>query len=201
MGGRNSFNSKLDSVFSLPPVYDESYYGMVIHEIREMQITNTGQYAHGNQPVQHMIYLYNYSGQPWKTQNRLRQIMDKLYSSAPDGYCGDEDNGQTSTWFVFSALGFYPVCPGTQQYVIGSPLFDRVELKLENGNSFVIRAQNNGSGKPYLQSVKLNGQDHGRTWISHQEITDGGKLEFSMGDIPDKTWGTDLESAPFSMSK
>ncbi|MEI7586920.1 GH92 family glycosyl hydrolase, partial [Runella sp.] len=122
MGGNAAFAQKLDSVFILPPVYDESYYGFVIHEIREMQIMNMGQYAHGNQPIQHMPYLYNYAGQPWKSQYWIRQIMDKLYQPTPDGYCGDEDNGQTSAWYVFSALGFYPVCPGTTQYVIGSPL-------------------------------------------------------------------------------
>ena len=126
MGGRQKFVAKLDSVFTLPPVFDESYYGGVIHEIREMQIANMGQYAHGNQPIQHMIYLYNYAGEPWKTQYWLREVMNRLYLPTPDGYCGDEDNGQTSAWYVFSALGFYPVCPATDQYVLGAPLFKKV---------------------------------------------------------------------------
>lgn len=121
----------MDSVFVLPPVFDESYYGSVIHEIREMQIMNMGNYAHGNQPIQHMIYLYNYSSQPWKAQYWLREVMERMYNANPDGYCGDEDNGQTSAWYVFSALGFYPVCPGTDQYVLGAPLFRSVRLHLE----------------------------------------------------------------------
>lgn len=101
----------LDSVFAVPPLFDDSYYGGVIHEIREMTVMNMGNYAHGNQPIQHMIYLYNYAGQPWKAQYWLRQVMNKMYTPGPDGYCGDEDNGQTSAWYVFSALGFYPVAP------------------------------------------------------------------------------------------
>ena len=125
MGGKENFVAKLDSVFEVPPVFDYSYYGEVIHEIREMQIMNMGNYAHGNQPIQHMIYLYNYAGQPWKTQYRVREVLDKLYNYTPDGYCGDEDNGQTSAWYVFSALGFYPVTPGTDEYVFGSPLFSK----------------------------------------------------------------------------
>ena len=120
MGGKEPFVQMLDSVFAVPPIYDESYYGGVIHEIREMTVMNMGNYAHGNQPIQHMIYLYNYAGEPWKAQYWLRQVMDRMYSPTPDGYCGDEDNGQTSAWYVFSALGFYPVCPGTTQYVLGS---------------------------------------------------------------------------------
>ena len=200
MGGKDTFNSMLDSVFTLPPIYDESYYGQVIHEIREMQIANTGQYAHGNQPIQHMTYLYNYSGQPWKTQQRVREVMDRLYSSDPDGYCGDEDNGQTSAWYVFSAMGFYPVCPGTQQYVLGSPLFDRVILKLENGNEFVIEAKNNDPDNYFLQSVALNGNEHNKIWIGHEEITQGGKVEFVMGAEPNRNWGSDEESVPFSVS-
>lgn len=199
MGGRERFAAKLDSVFTLPPVYDESYYGFVIHEIREMQIMGMGQYAHGNQPIQHMTYLYNYAGQPWKTQQRVREVMQKLYTSAPDGYCGDEDNGQTSAWYVFSALGFYPVCPGTTQYVIGSPLFDKATVTLQNGNQFEIRAGNNGPGRVYIQSATLNGQPFSRTWIGHEEILKGGKLEFEMGDKANREWGRG--GAPYSMSE
>ena len=117
----------MDSVFILPPVFDDSYYGGVIHEIREMQIMNMGNYAHGNQPIQHMLYMYNYSGQPWKAQHWIREVMDKLYTPAPDGYCGDEDNGQTSAWYVFSAMGFYPVCPGTDEYILGTSLLQTDE--------------------------------------------------------------------------
>ena len=140
MGGKKQFTAMLDSVFVVPPVFDDSYYGFPIHEIREMQIMNMGNYAHGNQPIQHMVYLYNYAGESWKTQYWVREIMNRLYTPAPDGYCGDEDNGQTSAWYVFSAMGFYPVCPGSNQYVIGAPLFKKITLTLENGNKIVIQA-------------------------------------------------------------
>lgn len=128
MGGKESFVQMLDSVFAVPPLFDESYYGGVIHEIREMTVMNMGNYAHGNQPIQHMIYLYNYAGQPWKAQYWLREVMNRMYTPGPDGYCGDEDNGQTSAWYVFSALGFYPVCPGSDQYVLGTPLFPKATI-------------------------------------------------------------------------
>ena len=131
MGGEKVFANMLDSVFIVPPVFDDSYYGQVIHEIREMTVMNMGNYAHGNQPIQHMIYLYNYIGQPWKAQYWLRQVMNRMYTPGPDGYCGDEDNGQTSAWYVFSALGFYPVCPGTDEYVLGAPLFKKAVLLLK----------------------------------------------------------------------
>lgn len=130
MGGKEAFAGKLDEVFQMPPVFDDSYYGFTIHEIREMQIVNMGNYAHGNQPIQHMIYLYNYVGQPFKAQEKVRDVLTKLYAATPDGYCGDEDNGQTSAWYVFSSLGFYPVTPGVAQYVIGAPLFTKAEYHL-----------------------------------------------------------------------
>ena len=144
MGGKDAFNQMLDSVFILPPVFDNSYYGYTIHEIREMQVMDMGNYAHGNQPIQHAIYLYGYSGQPWKTQYWIRQVMDKLYTPAPDGYCGDEDNGQTSAWYVFSAMGFYPVCPGSGQYVLGTPYFKSMKLHLENGKEVDIQSEGKG---------------------------------------------------------
>ena len=148
MGGKNNFFSMLDSVFIVPPVFDESYYGLVIHEIREMQIMNMGNYAHGNQPIQHMIYLYNYAGQPWKTQYWVREVMDRLYTPQADGYCGDEDNGQTSAWYVFSSMGFYPVAPATPEYVIGAPLFKKITVNLENGNTIEITCPGEQPGEP-----------------------------------------------------
>ena len=160
MGGRDGFNQMMDSVFVVPPIFDDSYYGQVIHEIREMQVMDMGNYAHGNQPIQHMVYLYAYSGQPWKTQYRVRQVMDRLYSALPDGYCGDEDNGQTSAWYVFSALGFYPVCPGSNQYVLGAPYFDQVKVHLENGNSLLIRRDNNNG--PYVDQLLRDGVAYNR---------------------------------------
>lgn len=200
MGGKASFAQKLDQVFEMPPVFDDSYYGFTIHEIREMQIVNMGNYAHGNQPIQHMIYLYNYAGKPWKAQEKVREVMDKLYAPTPDGYCGDEDNGQTSAWYVFSALGFYPVTPGTTQYVIGSPLFDRVEMTLANGNSFVIKAEDNQKANVYISNATLNGQAYDKCWIDHSDILNGGELEFQMTREAEKSWAVNPASAPYSLS-
>jgi predicted alpha-1,2-mannosidase len=201
MGGKEYFTAKLDSVFEVPPVFDYSYYGQVIHEIREMQISNMGNYAHGNQPIQHMIYLYNYAGQPWKTQYRVREVLDKLYNYTPDGYCGDEDNGQTSAWYVFSALGFYPVTPGTDQYVFGSPLFSKVTISFENGKNLVIEAPENSRENVYVQAIKLNGKTADKNYIRHSELTGGGKLIFRMGAKPDMNRGTGSKAYPYSMSR
>jgi predicted alpha-1,2-mannosidase len=200
MGGKDYFISKIDSVFQVPPVFDYSYYGMVIHEIREMQVMNMGNYAHGNQPVQHMIYLYNYAGQPWKTQMHVRQVMDKLYNYLPDGYCGDEDNGQTSAWYVFSALGFYPVTPGTDEYVFGSPLFKKAELKFENGKKLMIEAPDNNKENIYVSEINLNGKPLERNFIRHSELQKGGRLHFELQNIPDKKRGIEESAYPFSMS-
>lgn len=201
MGGKENFVAKLDSVFEVPPVFDFSYYGVVIHEIREMQISNMGNYAHGNQPIQHMIYLYNYAGEPWKTQYRVREVLDKLYNYTPDGYCGDEDNGQTSAWYVFSSLGFYPVTPGTEEYVFGSPLFNKVTLSLENGNKLVIEAPENSKENIYVQDIKFNGKGIGNNFIKHSDLNKGGKLVFKMGPEPEKGRGTKSEAYPYSMSR
>ena len=201
MGGNKAFTQMLDSVFTMPPVYDESYYGGVIHEIREMQIMNMGQYAHGNQPIQHMIYLYNYAGQPWKTQQRVREAMGKLYKPTPDGYCGDEDNGQTSAWYVFSALGFYPVCPGTDQYVFGTPLFKKTTIRFENGKQLVLQATANSERNIYVQSIRFNGKAVNKNWISHFDLLRGGVLDFSMGPMPNKGRGVREEAYPYSFSR
>lgn len=200
MGGNTEFTKKLDSVFSMPPIFDESAYKKVIHEIREMQIMNMGQYAHGNQPIQHMTYLYNYAGEPWKTQYWVREVMDRLYTAAPDGYCGDEDNGQTSAWYIFSALGFYPVCPATDQYVLGAPLFKQVVLHLDNGKKIEINAAANSSANKYVQSLKFNSTDYTKNWISYAALMKGAKLDFKMSASPNKTKGTKESDFPFSLS-
>ncbi|GLS25171.1 alpha-1 2-mannosidase [Marinibactrum halimedae] len=201
MGGNEAFVAKLDEVFEMPPLFDDSYYGFTIHEIREMQIVDMGNYAHGNQPIQHMTYLYNYANQPWKTQEKVREVMTKLYAPTPDGYCGDEDNGQTSAWYVFSALGFYPVTPGTDQYVFGSPLFNAITMTLENGNTFRVEAGDNNRHTPYIQSTELNGKAYPKTWISHGDIQKGGSLTFDMGSAPNTQWATGTEAHPYSMSQ
>ena len=175
MGGKEVFAQMLDSVFVIPPIYDDSYYGYRIHEITEMQVANMGNYAHGNQPAQHMIYLYNWAGQPEKTQKWVREVMDRLYSSTPDGYCGDEDNGQTSAWYVFSALGFYPVCPGSGEYAIGTPLFQKAIVHLENGKDLEINADGTG---PYIESMTLNGKNHNSWFFNHDVLKDGATIDF-----------------------
>ncbi|WP_316772869.1 GH92 family glycosyl hydrolase [Pedobacter frigiditerrae] len=200
MGGNAKFVNKLDSVFSMPPIFDESAYGGVIHEIREMQIANMGQYAHGNQPIQHMIYLYNYGGAPWKTQYWVRETMNRMYAATPDGYCGDEDNGQTSAWYVFSAMGFYPVTPATDQYVIGAPLFKKVTLTLENGKTVVINAPANSESNKYIQTLRVNGASYDKNWLSHSALQKGGVLEFGMSATPNKTRGVSETAFPYSFS-
>ncbi len=200
MGGRERFTAKLDSVFTLPPVFDESYYGSVIHEIREMQIAGMGQYAHGNQPIQHMIYLYNYAGEPWKAQYWVRETMNRLYKATPDGYCGDEDNGQTSAWYVFSALGFYPVTPATDQYVVGAPLFRKATVLLENGRSIVINAPQNTGETRYIRSARFNGKAFTRNYLNHFELLKGATIDFNMTATPEKTRGTADKDFPYSFS-
>ncbi len=201
MGGKQTFVQMLDSVFNVPPLFDDSYYGGVIHEIREMQIMNMGNYAHGNQPIQHMIYMYNYAAQPWKAQYWIREVMDKLYTAQADGYCGDEDNGQTSAWYVFSAMGFYPVCPGANQYVIGTPYFDKMTLHLENGKTMTITAQNCSQENKYIQSLSINGMPSTKNFFTHEQLTQGGNIQYVMGSTPNKQRGINDSDAPYSFTK
>jgi predicted alpha-1,2-mannosidase len=200
MGSEKTFTAMLDSVFQMPPVFDDSYYGFPIHEIREMQIMNMGQYAHGNQPIQHMIYLYNYAGQPWKSQYWAREVMNKLYNPNPDGYCGDEDNGQTSAWYIFSAMGFYPVCPGTDQYVLGAPLFPKMTVSLENGSKLVINAPANSAENIYVNALTWNKKGVEKNYLSHFDLQKGGSLDFTMSRLPNKKRGTAAGNYPYSYS-
>jgi predicted alpha-1,2-mannosidase len=200
MGGKKTFVTMLDSVFKMPPVFDDSYYRGVIHEIREMQIMNMGQYAHGNQPIQHMIYLYNYAGEPWKAQYWVREVMDKLYSPNPDGYCGDEDNGQTSAWYVFSAMGFYPVCPGSNEYVIGSPLFDNLKVHLENGKTIEINSPNNNKSTRYIDEIKLNGKTYSKNYFTHEDLLKGAKIDIKMSETPNTKRGVKTSDFPYSFT-
>ncbi len=200
MGGDTEMARMLDSVFVVPPIFDDSYYGFPIHEIREMQIMNMGNYAHGNQPIQHMIYLSNYTPEPWKTQMRVREVMEKLYNYTPDGYCGDEDNGQTSAWYVFSALGFYPVTPGTGEYALGSPLFRKATVTLADDRELVVSAPGNSRENFYVKDVRLNGRRLDVNYVTHLELTAGGRLDFTMDGEPDRDRGTLPEARPYSMS-
>ena len=200
MGGRKDFVKKLDKVFTSEPTSDFTYYGFKIHEILEMELLNMGQYAHGNQPIQHAIYFYNYAQQPWKTQQKIRYVLDNLYGAEADGYCGDEDNGQTSAWFLFSSLGFYPVAPVTMEYVIGSPLFNYVEISLPNGKKFIIDSAENSDENIYIHNVKLNKKYYTKNWLHHNDITNGGRIIFNMKNKPNLNWGSSKSSVPYSMS-
>ena len=198
MGGKEKFNQKLDSVFLLPPVFDNSYYGFTIHEIREMQVMNMGNYAHGNQPIQHAIYLYDYSGQPWKCQYWVRQVMDRLYTPTPDGYCGDEDNGQTSAWYVFSAMGFYPVCPGSGQYALGTPYFQSMKLHLENGQQVSIQSEGDGC---YVDDMQMNGKKYDLNYLDLNSLRQGAQISFRLSEKPNLQRGILESDAPYSFSK
>ncbi len=199
MGGKKEFNAMMDSVFVIPGKLGMESRSM-IHEMREMQVMNMGQYAHGNQPIQHMVYLYNYSSEPWKAQYWIREIMNKLYTAGPDGYCGDEDNGQTSAWYVFSALGFYPVCPGTDEYIIGTPLFKSAKLHLENGKTITIKADNNQLDNRYIKEMKVNGKSQTRNFLTHDQLIKGANIQFQMSPVPNKQRGTTEKDVPYSLS-
>ena len=201
MGGEENFVSALDNMFEIPPDFDESYYGYVIHEIREMQIMNMGNYAHGNQPVQHMIYLYDWTSEPWKAQKRIREVMNKFYSAAPDGYCGDEDNGQTSAWYVFSAMGFYPVCPASDQYAIGTPLFRKMTVHLPSDKDIVIEAPGNGKDNCYISGTTVNRKEWTKTYFTHSQLAGGAHIRFNMTDKPDICRIIDEKDKPYSFSK
>jgi len=200
IGGKQNFVAKLDSVFTLPPIFDDSYYGYTIHEIREMQIANMGQYAHGNQPIQHMIYLYGYAGEPWKTQYWARETMNRMYRATPDGYCGDEDNGQTSAWYVFSAIGFYPVCPVSGQYVLGAPLFKKITINLENGKKLIINSPKNSADNKYVNSMTYNGKPYDLNWVSHLALMQGAVINMDMSATPNKVRGIKASDVPYSLS-
>ena len=185
MGGEGDFIEKLDHFFKQPSIIT----GPAVPDVTGM----IGQYAHGNEPSHHIPYLYDYAGQPWKTQERVRQIMDTLYHANPGGLCGNEDVGQMSAWYVFSAMGFYPACPGMPAYAIGSPVFDRVTVHLDEywgSNELIITAENNSPKNKYIQSVTLNGKPLNKPWITHEDVVNGGVLVFEMGPSPNKKWGT-----------
>ncbi len=200
LGGKEKFIAKLDAVFSSPNTVNVGTYGRKIHEMAEMEMAEMGQYAHGNQPIQHMIYLYNYAGAPWKSQERAREVMNRLYNSSENGYPGDEDQGQTSSWYVLSAMGFYSVCPGTDQYVFGSPVFEKITITLENGKQFIIEAKSNSSENIYIQSAKLNNKDYSKNYILYRDISEGGILQLEMNNSPNKDRGNLKADLPYSYS-
>lgn len=189
LGGRDGFIRKLDTFFTMTSDFKVGGYKQVIHEMTEAKLGNMGQYAHINEPVHHVIYLYDYVGQPWKAQKWVHEVMDRLYKPGPDGWLGDEDNGQMSAWYVLTAMGFYPPTPGRPIYALGSPLFDEAKIHLENGKTFTIDADRTGPGDIYVQSATLNGKPLNRAWITHDEIRNGGVLRFRLGSKPNENWG------------
>jgi predicted alpha-1,2-mannosidase len=200
IGGEDRFNAKLDSFFTMAQDIKYGTYKQEIHEMREMLLAKMGQYAHGNQPTQHTAYLYNFSGQPWKSQRQVRMVTSRLYNATEKGYPGDEDQGAMSSWYVLSALGFYSVCPGTDEYVIGSPVFRKASITLEDGKVFTVVAKNNSPENVYIQSATLNGEAYDKNFIRYSDIANGGELVFEMGPEPNKTRGIDPSSRPFSLS-
>ncbi|MCY1723531.1 GH92 family glycosyl hydrolase [Prolixibacteraceae bacterium Z1-6] len=195
MGSREEFCNKLDTLFTMTPDETGPEYAPLYSKI--------GQYVHGNEPVHHVGYLYNYAGQPWKTQMRIHQIMKQKYLAAPDGLCGNDDMGQMSAWYIFSAMGFYPVAPAQNVYAIGTPLFEELTLDLGayyGGKKFTVKAKGVSEDNFYIQSATLNGKAYTKTYISHDDIANGGTLVFEMGPTPNNQWGIHPEDAPPSMS-
>jgi predicted alpha-1,2-mannosidase len=192
-GGNEKFIAKLDEMFAESSEISGDFVSSDISGL-------IGQYAHGNEPSHHIGYLYNYAGAPWKTQATIRNIMVTQYTTAPNGICGNEDCGQMSAWYVFSALGFYPVNPASGMYVIGSPEFQKATMKVADGKTFTVTATNNSDKNIYIQAASLNSQPLTRTFLTHEEITSGGKMELVMGPNPNPEWGSSPESYPPSMS-
>ncbi len=188
MGGRDAYEAKLDALFNAP----ENLTGRVQPDITGL----IGQYAHGNEPSHNTIYMYNFVGQPTKTQHYVKQVMDDFYSDRRDGYCGNEDCGQMSAWAVFSCMGFYPATPASGYYVLGLPRFQNVKLTLENGKTFEVIAKNLSDQNCYVKSVKLNGKPLEDSFITFEDVYNGGTLEFTMTDQPNSTWATQPEHCP-----
>lgn len=199
LGGREGMGAKLDEFLTMPSTTVVGTYGHVIHEMREVEYAKMGQYAHINEPDHHVLYFYNYVRQPWKTQHAVRRVMDELYKQ--DGMVGDEDTGEMSAWYVFNAAGFYPFCPGTPCYLIGSPLFEETVIHLGKGKTFTVRARNNSPENRYVQSARLNGRPFTKTWLTHDTITAGGLIEFEMGSKPNEKWGSRKGDAPLDYFK
>ena len=185
MGGDAAFTSKLDRLITAPPYFTTGAYGMEIHEMTEMAVAGFGQYAHSNQPVHHVLYLYNAAGRPWRTQEEVRKVMAGMYS--PDDLPGDEDNGEMSAWYVLSALGFFPQTPGHPSWTPGSPLFKRATVKLPNGNELVIKAPANDDSHVFVDNIAVDGQPIERLFFSHEELARGGTITFDMSDMPNET--------------
>lgn len=204
-GGRAGLGDKLDTYFSTPETAGAEFvgsYGGVIHEMTEARDVRMGMYGHSNQVAHHVTYMYNAASQPWKTQEKVREVLSRLYTGSEigQGYHGDEDNGEQSAWYLFSALGFYPLVMGSGEYAIGSPLFTKATVHLENGRDLVVKAPKNSSKNIYVQGLKVNGRTWTSTSLPHDVLERGGQLEFAMGSKP-SAWGTGAKAAPVSITK
>jgi predicted alpha-1,2-mannosidase len=200
MGGKVAMAQKLDQMLGLPPVFHTGGYGKVIHEMAEMAIATFGQYDQGNQPGHHVLYLFTSAGQPWKTEYWTRRVCRDLFNSGPDGFAGDEDNGEMSSWYILSSLGIYSLCPGQPTYVLTSPLFDQATIHLENGRTFVIDSPGNSTGNTYVASRQLNGSNYTNTWIPYQAIASGGTLKVQLSSTPNLR-ELAPEEYPYSLSR
>jgi predicted alpha-1,2-mannosidase len=201
-GGRAKLSAAIDEVFNAPPDYRPGSYGGAIHEMKESFDSKTGQYGHTNEETFSMIYMYNYAGTPWKAQARARDVMDRIYTTGfgdGKGYLGDEDNGAMSSWYVFSALGFFPCTPARAEYTLGSPLFTKATIHLENGKAFIITAPGNSAANKYVQSATLNGVSYSKNYLRHADILAGGTLQLTMGPSP-STWGGGPDDVPGSIT-
>src|SRR6185312_5214208 len=194
LGGDGKLVAKLDAMFDAK--VDPKDYADV-----EDMAGLIGQYVHGNEPSHHLAYLYSYAGQPWRTQERLSQIVSSQYKPAPDGLVGNDDLGQMSAWLIFTGLGFYPVAPGSNEYVLGRPFVDHATINLPNGKKFSVVTEHLDPKHPYVESVSLDGKPLDRSFLRHEEILRGGELRFVMGDKPNTTWATSAAARPFSMSQ
>ncbi|MCE1165408.1 MAG: glycoside hydrolase family 92 protein, partial [Bacteroidetes bacterium] len=195
LGGDAAMISKLDSLFTM---YVDDKYFLESEDVTRDGVI--GNYVHGNEPSHHIPYLYVYAGAPWKTQERIYTIMKTMYKNGPGGLCGNDDCGQMSAWYVFSALGFYPVCPGSGEYVFGSPFVKHAEVRFENGKTLTVEAENLSDANIYVKEIYFNGKKVEKSYIRHEDLKQGGILKYVMSSVPDKERGKRVEERPYSLS-
>lgn len=199
LGGRETFLAKMHELMNAEPAFKVGGYGFEIHEMSEMAAIPFGQFAISNQPSFHIPYLFAAVGDPASTQYGVRRAAEELFSSSPEGLPGDEDNGSLSAWYVFACMGMYPLCPGVPEYVIGSPMFERMTIQLENGKSIVIAADSQPEGRPYVRSVQVNGESHRKLYVTHEQLMNGARIDFALSDTPHQAYIKD-EDLPYSMT-
>jgi predicted alpha-1,2-mannosidase len=195
LGGIQNLSDLLDTLFTLPLPYENYSQSEDIESVGVI-----GNYVHGNEPGHHIPYLYNYTGEPWKSQAKIRQIMQKMYHPTPEGLCGNDDCGQMSAWYIFSAMGFYPVTPGTDQYVLGSPNIQKATIHLRDNKKFTIEVKNQSQENIYVQRVLYNDKEWHQSFITHEMLTQGGQIIFEMGNKINSKRGATPSGRPYSLS-